>query len=55
MEGKPMIEISVEQSQKKYPTAKEIIAKVAKAQIEQKYGSVANAITELCQSQKDKV
>lgn len=29
-------------------TAKEIIAKVAKLQIEEKYGSVANAITEVC-------
>lgn len=31
-----------------YESAKAIIAKVAKAQIEEKYGSVANAITEAC-------
>ena len=55
MKGELMTEIPIEQSQKKYLTAKEVIAKVAKAQIEQKYGSVANAITELCQSQEDKV
>jgi hypothetical protein len=29
-------------------TALDIIAKVAKAQIEQKYGSISNAIKEVC-------
>ena len=39
------------QESKKYLTGQEVIAGIAKAQIEEKYGSVANAIIEKCKPQ----
>lgn len=54
--GHPLLRVSCshcdktgrEPETRKYPTATAVIAKVAKTQIEKKYGSVANAITEVC-------